>query len=100
MAALNMPTPSQIGETYLAPNGVNYVWDGVKWTVAEDAASGVNLWARNSVAQEIQPIYPGDDVLVADGTNTVNARINADGSIVGTSVAADHFDIDSLDALP
>ena len=89
--ALNMPTPSQIGETYLAPNGVNYIWDGVKWTVAEDAASGVNLWARNPVAEEIQPIYPGDAVVIADSNGTETARISDDGI-----VQASGFDIDAL----
>lgn len=89
--ALNMPTPSIIGETYLAPNGVNYIWDGVKWTVAEDASSGVNLWARNTVQQEIQPIYPGDSVVVAESGGAETARIDADGTVQATS-----FDIDAL----
>lgn len=93
--AINMPTPSVIGETYLAPNGVNYIWDGVKWTVAEDAASGVNLWARNPVAEEIQPIYPGDSVVIADGTGAETARIDENGT-----VQALNFDIDSLNTLP
>ena len=95
MAAINMPTPSQPGETYLAPNGVNYIRDGVKWTVAEDASSGVNLWARNPVSQELQPIYPGDSVFVADENNVEKARMDADGT-----VSAATFDIDSLDPLP
>ena len=93
--AINMPTPSVIGETYLAPNGVNYIWDGVKWTVAEDAASGVNLWARNPVAEEIQPIYPGDSVVIADGTGVETARIDENGT-----VQALNFDIESLNQLP
>ena len=95
MAAINMPTPSQPGETYLAPNGVNYIRDGVKWTVAEDASSGVNLWARNPVSQELQPIYPGDSVFVADENNVEKARMDADGT-----VSAATFDIDSLAPLP
>ena len=95
MAAINMPTPSQPGETYLAPNGVNYIWDGIKWTVAEDASSGVNLWARNPVSQELQPIYPGDSVFVADENNVEKARMDADGTVFAAT-----FDIDSLDPLP
>lgn len=89
--ALNMPTPSVIGETYLAPNGVNYIWDGVKWTVAEDAASGINLWARNSVQEEIQPIYPGDSVVIANNLGTETARITDEGEVQASS-----FDIDAL----
>ena len=89
--AINMPTPSLVGETYLAPNGVNYIWDGVKWTVAEDAASGVNLWARNPVSEEIQPIYPGDSVVIANDSGTETARITDDGEVQALS-----YDIDSL----
>ena len=95
MAAINMPIPSGPGDTYLAPNGVNYIWDGVKWTVAEDASSGVNLWARNPIDQELQPIYPGDSVFVADETNVEKIRLDADGT-----VSALNYDIESLSELP
>ena len=43
------------------------------------------------MSELIQPIYPGDSVVVADETGTETARITDDGVVQATG-----FDIDSL----
>lgn len=38
--ALSFPPNPQIGDTYVAPNGYTYTWDGTKWYVSGGGTSG------------------------------------------------------------
>lgn len=38
--ALSFPLNPQIGDTYVAPNGYTYTWDGTKWYVSGGGTSG------------------------------------------------------------
>ena len=100
MAAIDMPNSPSIGDSYLADNGINYVWDGEKWVVKTEAASGVNLWDRDPALGNLTPIYNGDGVTIKDDLGVVKVTIDDTGINVTGSVAATTFDVDSLPALP
>jgi hypothetical protein len=38
--ALSFPLDPDIGDTYVAPNGYTYTWDGTKWSVASTGTGG------------------------------------------------------------
>ncbi len=104
MAAINMPNSPSDRDTHIADNGINYVYELAtdRWLVQADAASGANLWARDSGQSHIFPIYEGDDVILKDSGNTTTITINPDTGIELTSGLSysGNFDIDSLTALP
>jgi hypothetical protein len=96
MANINFPATPALDDTYLADNGVNYQWDGEKWKLFVDATtSQVSLWARNATNTDIYPSYAGDDINARDGGGTINASLNADGSIDFITL-----NIDGLPTLP
>ena len=100
MAAIDMPNSPTPGDSYLADNGINYVWDGEKWIVENDASSGINLWDRDTSLGNLTPIYNGDGVTIRDDLGVVKVSINDTGINVTGNVAASSFDVDSLPALP
>ena len=93
MAQINMPNNPSDGDTHIAENGINYVYD---------AASGANLWARDSGNTEIFPIYEGDSVLLKDSTDTETVTLDpANGVTLAAGLSfTGNFDIDSLTSLP
>ena len=93
MAAIDMPNSPSPGDSYLAANGINYVWDGEKWVVKTEASSGLNLWDRDPVGETLTPIYNGDGVVIKDDLGAVQVTISPDG-ITGT------YNIDGLPVLP
>ena len=93
MAAIDMPNSPSPGDSYLAVNGINYVWDGEKWIVKTEASSGLNLWDRDAVGETLTPIYNGDGVVIKDDLGVTQVTISPDG-ITGT------YNIDGLPALP
>ena len=104
MAQINMPNSPADGDTFIAENGVNYVYELAtdRWLVQPDAASGTNLWARDSGDAEIFPIYEGDSVLVKNSSDVTTVTVDPD---TGITLAAGlkysgTFDIDNLTALP
>ena len=40
MAAIDMPAGPRINETFEAQNGVNYIWDGEKWSATGGSGGG------------------------------------------------------------
>jgi hypothetical protein len=100
MAAIDMPGSPVIGDSYLAENGINYVWDGEKWVVKTEAASGVNLWDRDPALGNLTPIYNGDGVIIKDDVGAVKVTIDDIGINANGIVTASTFDVDSLPALP
>ena len=93
MAAIDMPNNPSPGDTYLAGNGINYVWDGEKWIVRTEASTGVNLWSRNPGNETLQSIYNGDSVIITDDAGATQVTLAPEG-ITGT------YNIDGLPALP
>ena len=93
MAAIDMPNNPSEGDTYLAGNGINYVWDGEKWIVRTEASTGVNLWARDPSNETLQSIYNGDSVIITGDDGSTQVTLAPEG-ITGT------YNIDGLPALP
>ena len=78
--ALNFPPqPEQTGNIYEGSNGVNYVWDGVKWVSAGSPGLGNfylgNLYITNQTINplnEDEPIEIVGNVIVGNLTSTGN----------------------------
>ena len=99
--AIDMPNNPTVGDTFVASNGVNYEWDGTKWEVQSDAASGVNLWARNSIDNSIEPIYADDKVVVNTASSTTITMDPALGIRLASTVNFNgNIDVENLPALP
>ena len=61
--AIDFPDAPQLNESFQAPNGVTYTWDGVKWTLKIQSEELLNYWTRNAVAEQLQPKASGDQLL-------------------------------------
>lgn len=61
--SLNFPSPAVLNQTYDAPNGVLYVYDGEKWTIKVGAEDVVNYWTRNAVTTELAPKSFNDKII-------------------------------------
>ena len=61
--SLDFPTPAIKDQTYDAPNGVTYVYDGQKWTIKVGTEDIVNYWSRNAVTSELAPKSFNDHLL-------------------------------------
>ena len=104
MPAINMPNSPNDGDTYIAENGINYVYELAtdRWLVQADAASGSNVWARNTGGASVFPIYEGDSVVLNNGSSVETIDIDP---AVGVTLSSPlkfigHFDIDNLTSLP
>ena len=96
MANLDFPSPASLNDTFLGSNGINYIYDGEKWTLYVDVdASQASLWARDTSNTDIYPSNLGDDVNVRNGSGTITASLNSDGSVDFVTA-----NIDSLPSLP
>lgn len=104
MAAINMPNNPSDGDTRIAENGINYVYEAAtdRWLVQADAASGANVWARDSGNGEVFPIYEGDSVVLKNSSFTETVTIDPAAGITLASGLkfVGEFDIDSLTSLP
>ena len=94
--ALDLPLNPSLNDIHAGINGINYQWDGEKWVVYVDPASGTNVWKRDNATTTITPIVDGDTVSATDGTGTQTVKM------VGSSgtIEADVFAIHLLDDLP
>ena len=60
---IDFPDSPLENETYDAPNGVTYTWDGTKWTLRIQSEELLNYWTRNTVSEQLQPKSSGDEIL-------------------------------------
>ena len=81
MTVLTFPTNPTLGQQYAAPNGIQYVVDGVKWTVETVASSSAAV--TNSVQDRVAPMFvTGDHTGIAFTYNAATNVISADVTAV------------------
>lgn len=61
--SLDFPYPAVTNQTYDAPNGVTYVYDGNKWTLRVQSEDIINYWSRNPVTTELSPKSFNDTIV-------------------------------------
>lgn len=88
MTALTFPSSPTLGQTYDAPNGLQYVYDGVKWTVETTSSSSEAV--TNSTQDRVAPmLVNGDNTGITfnynSTTNTMSASITVDGGNATTT---------------
>jgi len=59
---INMPSDPTPGEFYIAENGVRYVWDEVKWNIADEG--NLALWTLDASDGTLTPTLSGYGVKV------------------------------------
>jgi len=80
MTVLTFPTNPQSGQQYDAPNQIQYVFDGVKWTVLTVAST--SLAVTDAVQDRVAPMFVNGD---HDG---INFTYNAATNVLSASVTA------------
>jgi hypothetical protein len=85
--ALNFPPqPQSVGTPYEAPNGVTYIWDGVKWNASGTPGTGnFNLGNLYIIDQTIAGLNETDRIFIT-GTVEVGNLATAGFSIGETSI--------------
>ena len=77
MTVLTFPTSPTLGQLYNAPNQIQYVFDGVKWTVETVASSSAAV--TNSVQDRVAPMFvTGDHTGIAFTYNAATNVMSAD----------------------
>lgn len=99
--ALNFPTNPSNGDTFLAGNGINYVWVDAdsSWQVYNDPAAGIQVWSRNPGDAELFPVYDGDNVVIKTPGGVDAITLSSDGEITADKFSGD-IDIESYPTLP
>ena len=87
MTVLAFPSSPTLGQRYNAPNGVQYVYDGVKWTVETTASTSEAI--TNSIQDRVAPMFVNGnntDIVFAynSNTNTMTTNITIDGGTAST----------------
>ena len=81
MTVLTFPTNPTLGQQYAAPNGIQYVFDGVKWTV--ETVASTSLAVTNSVQDRVAPMFvTGPHTGIAFTYNAATNVISADVTAV------------------
>jgi len=80
MTVLTFPSSPTEGQTYSAPNGLQYVYDGVKWVVETTTSTSEAI--SNSTQDRVAPMFvDGDNTGITftydAGTNTMSAAVTA-----------------------
>ena len=80
MTVLTFPTSPTLGQQYAAPNGIQYVFDGVKWIVETVASTSAAV--TNSVQDRVAPMFVdgthgGITFAYNAGTNSFSANVTA-----------------------
>ena len=60
---IDFPDSPALNQSFPAPNGVTYFWDGIKWTLKIQSEELLNYWVRNAVSEQLQPKSSGDEIL-------------------------------------
>lgn len=60
---IDFPDSPAPNESFPAPNGVLYFWDGTKWTLKIQSEELLNYWTRNAVNEQLQPKNFNDEIL-------------------------------------
>jgi hypothetical protein len=82
MTVLTFPTNPTLGQVYDAPNQIQYVFDGVKWTV--ETIASTSLAVTNSVQDRIAPLFVnGVHNGISATYNTVSNQLSLTLSIDG-----------------
>ena len=100
--AINFPNNPSDGDTYLAGNGINYIWVDAtdSWQVYNDPASGAQVWSRDPAEAELLPLYNGDSVVVQTAGGVDAVTVGSDGNVTATGKFIGDVDIESFPALP
>lgn len=80
MTVLTFPSNPIIGQQYSAPNGIQYVFDGVKWIVETTSSSSEAV--SNSTQDRVAPMFvdgPHEGITFTynETTNTMTAEVTA-----------------------
>ena len=59
---INMPSDPTSGEFYIAENGVRYIWDEVKWNIADEG--NLALWTLDASDGTLTPTLSGYGVKI------------------------------------
>lgn len=93
--AIDMPNGPSLGQIYLAPNGINYEWDGSKWVTYVDPSLSGNVWGRDNASTSLYPVNDGDSVVVKNTGGTTTITLDENGSVTALT-----YNIDTLPTLP
>ena len=63
---LDFPATPTLNESWSAPNGVIYTWDGTKWTLKIQADELLNFWQRNAINETLYPKSFNDEILFSN----------------------------------
>lgn len=80
MTVLTFPSNPTVGQQYDAPNGIQYVYDGVKWIVETTSSSSAAI--TDSTQDRVAPMFvsgthEGITFTYDAGTNTMSAEVTA-----------------------
>ena len=80
MTVLTFPSNPTVGQQYAAPNGIQYVFDGVKWIVETTSSSSEAV--SNSTQDRVAPMF-------VDGDNTgITFTYNATTNVMSATVTS------------
>jgi hypothetical protein len=102
--ALNLPNDPTDGQTYLASNGINYVYNLAtdRWTVEVEQASATSVFTRDVSRESVLPVYAGDDIELKNSDGFITITIDPEFGIFmndGLKYTGE-FEIDGLPPLP
>lgn len=88
MTTLTFPSSPTLGQPYDAPNGVQYVYDGVKWIVETTTSSSAAV--TNSIQDRVAPLFvngvhEGINVTYNTSSNQLSLVLEIDGGNASTT---------------
>lgn len=88
MTALAFPSSPTLGQRYDAPNGLQYVYDGVKWIV--ETTTSTSEAVTNSTQDRVAPMFVNGDnsgitFTYNSNTNTMTTNIIIDGGTASST---------------
>ena len=63
MNPIDFPYPVAPDTVFDAPNGIQYVFDGTKWTLKNNAEDIINYWTRNALTADLAPKSFNDTIV-------------------------------------